>query len=339
MRLWLTAAIAAFPTISSAEFIPGSNYGYGSWQGAAYTSDANGLFSHCAISASYVSGDTLVFSVNANATVSVAVASPGLSLEVGQRVPVTIRVDNRRPFFGDAVALSNDFAGLEIQDFNSALTAFQRGRTMVIESPVGVGMYDLTGTFRALEAAKQCAMNYYRYSSAPRGRAPIAPSSDKTLLFQIATGMISDLALSDFRYLTDEEASLYFSADMQVPAVFWSSESAGLFGGVLATPAGDVKRLRETDGGDIAYLGQFCGGEIATTARDLPFPDLTAREIRALCISDNAQTEAYMTKILIGNQILYTILEFNGSSAAQAPQDRSTMSEGAAVRAASFLRE
>ena len=67
----------------------------------------------------------------------------------------------------------------------------------------------MSGTFRALEATRNCVIHNYRYVGATGNpsQPPVAASKiDRTLLFQIATGMIADIGISDFRYLTESEA-------------------------------------------------------------------------------------------------------------------------------------
>ena len=109
--------LASFPFVANAELISGSAIRYGNWSGAAYSYDTTGTFSHCAISAVYNSGETLILTVNEDATVSVGVISPNLNMTVGQTFPVALYIDNRSPLFGTAEALDANFAALRLDDF------------------------------------------------------------------------------------------------------------------------------------------------------------------------------------------------------------------------------
>jgi hypothetical protein len=99
-------------TDAFAEMIPRSEFAYQNWQGAAYTFEGTSDFSHCVISASYVSGDILYLSVNAGGTVGVGVQSSNLRLSVGETFPVTLMIDGRAPIYATATAATTDFATL-----------------------------------------------------------------------------------------------------------------------------------------------------------------------------------------------------------------------------------
>lgn len=141
-----------------AEFIPGSEFGHGNWEGGAYTFSGTNEFSHCAISVDFVSGDTLYFGVNSDASITVGVSSENYRLTPDQSFPVALYVDRRRPFYATAKAIDEGFAILTIEDFSAAMDAFGRGQSLRLESNLVTGHYDLTGSFRALEAARQCAL-------------------------------------------------------------------------------------------------------------------------------------------------------------------------------------
>lgn len=337
----LMLTLGAFQAL--AEEIPGSFFKSGNWQGAAYTFDDTGRFSHCVISASYISGDTLLFSVNDDVSISVAVVSPALRLSPGQTFPVRLTIDRRQSFEGTATALGTDFASLTINDFANALFALQKGRTLVIESPAGNGIYDLTGTFRALEAAKACAVAHYGYSSAPVANATAAVSTpaaaapaaiDKTMLFQIATGMISDLEIKDSRYFTPQEVTEYFGNDL---GVFWTSASTGIMGGAFLGQGAVPVDLRSTDASDLAILAQGCTGDIASASRDAMIPGFIARELRTRCVTEQGSFDKLTTKLLLDGMVLYTVLIFDTQSGGT-PEARQEMSEGVALRAASFVK-
>lgn len=340
MRL-LLAPFLLIAHSAAAEYIPGSDIQAGNWSGAAYTHDYSGAFSHCVVSASYVSGDTLLLSVNQNATVSVGVVSPGLELQKGQEIPVALFIDRRAPFYGSAVAIDTDFATLVLPDFENALTALQKGRTLVIKSVAGSGTYDLTGTFRALNQTLDCAVRHLDYVAKPDApSAPIdheasSPPVDKTLLFQVATGMIADMGISDFVYLSEADTKELFESD----AVAWNSPSMGILGGVVAVSAGAMEQLRQTDAADFAFLSGSCEGEVATTARNVSMPDYQSRELRSICVEGDNATESLLNKTLVGKTVLYTLLVFDTTSQVSEPSTRQQMSEQAALRAASFVKE
>lgn len=340
MRL-LLPPLMLLATSASAEFIPGSDILVGNWSGGAYTYDDTGAFSHCVVSAPYVSGDTLLLSVNENASVTVGVVSPVLKLQPGQEIPVSLFIDNRAPFYGSAIAQDTNFATLVLFDFENALTALQKGRTLVIESAAGSGSYDLAGTFKALNQTLECAVRHLNYTAKPSASAPPidqAASStpiDRTLLFQVATGMIADMGISDFVYLSEADTSAIFGSD----AVAWKSQTVGILGGVVTVSANGLEQLKQTDGQDFDFLSKSCDGDVATTARNVSMTDYQSRELRMVCVEGESTTESLLNKTLIGNTVLYTLLVFDGTSQVSEPIERQQMSEQAALRAASFVTE
>lgn len=327
--------------------LPGTQFNYGAWSGRAYTDDTTGRFSHCAISADYTSGEALMFSVNADASISVALVFERPVFQVGESFPVTLRVDRKPPFHGTAEAFNEYFAVLRLTDFERAMIALQRGYRLVIDARGGSSSYDLDGTFRALSAALDCAVDNFERTTAPvpqtpppvaEAPAPVAeapaPVVDKTVLFQVATEMISELGLTDSRYLNAEETLSFTNAD----AVFWVSNSTGLVGGTIMVDRAGIASLRETDGVDQQYLAAFCHGDYATSFRDLPLTGVESRELRMLCTDEHGSSELYLTKIAAGELVLYTMLFFdddvpgNGTPSATANQNVS-------ARAASFVVE
>lgn len=329
----LAFTILAAPA-AVADNIPNSDFAYGNWHGAAYTNSATGEFSHCAMSANYVSGDTLIFTVNRDATVSVAVVSPALvGIPLGQTFPVQLFVDRRPPFYGTATILAEKMAGLTIDDFEAALTAFKKGRTLVINGAGKRGVYDLTGTFRALDATQTCAIRNFHYANRP---APPATSIDRTQMFQVASMVINELGVEDFRYLTADELN---DRGWSTNIVAWEAPGEGITGLSMMAERNGSDDLRQTDAGDTQFLASTCRGDFATSSRSIPLPESDARQIRFICRSDGADTEIFLTKFFAGDKVAYNMLSFSGvaDQAKPQPKTRQDLSDEATIKSASFL--
>ena len=322
---------------AKAEQIRGSYYSYGNWGGAAYTNDRTGEFSHCTVSAAYQSGDSLFFSVNRTATISVGVASPAIrQLSSGAKVPVSIYVDRRPPFFGTATVISDDFAVLEIPEFQRALDAFKKGYTLVVEGGGLRGVYDLTGTFRALSKALQCARTYYNFAA--KAPAPSTSGSDKTRTFQLASMIISELGIKSFRFLTPKELQ---EKNWQ-NTVAWVSPELGISGLSLIMPRAQVDNLRQTDPQDTQWLASGCDGDYAATSRGVDTNSGTnlVREIRLLCDTETGESELFLSKMFSGSEIVYTMLRFDtGFSARGTSSSPADLSEQAALVAARYAKQ
>ncbi len=76
---------------SRAAMIPGSQFTYNRWNGAGWTDDHFGGFSHCVVSSTYVDGTTLLFSVNAAQAVTIGFARPDWKFNPGQEVQATLQ--------------------------------------------------------------------------------------------------------------------------------------------------------------------------------------------------------------------------------------------------------
>lgn len=314
------ALTAATPLL--AEKINGSDIFYQSWSGAAYYNDETGEFSHCAISAEYVSGNTLYFSVNSDVSITVAVAGD-LRLQPGSQFPVALYVDRRTPIYGTAYAHDEGFATLNIQDLAGALHSFRKGYNLRIESAAGSSNYSLRGTYRALEAAMNCARKHYTFV-AERPSQQI----DRSGLFQLATVIIADMGLPNFRYMTDAE----LEEEGMSGSVAWIDEDASVFGLVTRVNYVEGASLQETDAADTEWVSQSCDGDLATYARSIPATDngIKGREIRLLCNEDGKESQAFVNKFAFGDSVYYTVLIFG--------EDHNHATQPAAQNERSYLK-
>ena len=332
----LFTLFAATPAL--AEFITGSDINSGNWAGGAYTDDTSGLFSHCAISADYVSGDELFMSVNGDATVTVGVLSPAFNLREGESFPVTLQIDRRTPFDGTAYANGSNFATLVLPDLESALTALRRGRTLVLYSTWGSSSYDLTGTNRALNETLQCAIDYINFvgRAAAPVETPSAPALSSAItqdqLDLIAREMVTAFEIRDAAFYTREELQGYIAHQ----AAVFSSASSGILFGAMAAAAGPINSLKDTDAEDFVFLTSSCEGESATATRSLNVPGFESREVRASCQSQAGRSDSVLSKTRVGGDILYTFFVFDGSIA-YSPEDQQGLSEQSAIFATSLV--
>jgi hypothetical protein len=338
VRVWtvLFTLIAATPAL--AEFIQGSDIDSGNWAGGAYTDDASGAFSHCAISAEYVSGDELFMSVNGDATVTVGVLSPAFNLAEGQTFAVTLQIDRRSPFYGSAYANGTNFATLVLPDLESALTALRRGRTLVLYSDWGSSSYDLTGTNRALNETLQCAIDYINYvgKSAPPAVTNTPPPQTSSItqdqLDQVAREMVAAFEIKDAAFYSREELQGYIAHQ----AAVFSSANSGILFGAMAAAAGPINSLKDTDAEDFVFLTSSCEGESSTATRSLNVPGFESREVRATCQSQAGRSDSILSKTRVGSDILYTFFVFDGSIP-YSPEDQQGLSEQSAIFATSLV--
>jgi hypothetical protein len=332
----LSVCVLMQGSFAQAELIRGSAISFENWSGGGYTNDTTGAFSHCVVSANYLSGDTLHFSVTRDGSVGVGVTSPNLNLSPGSQFPVALYVDRREPIYGTANAADVNFATLFIPDLEKALNAFRRGRTLVIEGQGLRGEYDLAGTFRALDQVTNCAINFYSFMQAPDENQIISTNVETSFLYQIATRTITSFGITDFEF---DDAETIAALGLGEQTVRWTASELGVAGTIIAVNHEIGTDIRSTDAVDIQYVASFCDDEFASTTRNLSEDGHQIREIRVLCVSPGQETEHYISKFLSGDLVIYTWFQFDG--AATLPSGGNTQSEAsnAAISAASFVLE
>jgi hypothetical protein len=337
----IRAAVGAFlaavlPCLSAAQDIPGSYFSHGNWAGGAYLDSQTGAFSHCAVSASYLSGDMLIFSMSRDGVIGVGVASPALNLQPGVSFPVSIVVDRRRPYYGSAVALNSNHASVYIEELDAALDAFRRGFTLTVEGVSMRGQYDLTGTFHALERMTRCAIENYAYVRPPTSPSATPSTFDQAILYQVATQTITSFGIRDFEFATMDELA---AAGLSGNAVRWVARQSGVAATILAIAVNENDALRDSDAGDTQFLAGQCTDEYVASARNLSEVNFAIREIRVMCAGEGNITEHYLNKFRVGDHHVYTWFEF--ASDYQPPSGRTSQqnSEDASIIAASFLLE
>jgi hypothetical protein len=106
-------SVAAFAATGHAREIGSSTYVAG-WRLGAYTSDTTNKFSHCAISAPYRSGISLVFAVSNDYTWRIGWAHKSWSLVPGQTVELQMYIDGHGPYKVMAKAKDKDLVLAEL---------------------------------------------------------------------------------------------------------------------------------------------------------------------------------------------------------------------------------
>ena len=321
-------------TLVQAELIKSSKISFQNWSGGAYTDNTTGAFSHCVVSADYLSGDVLYFSLSREGKMGVGVESPNLNLSPGAQFPIALYVDRKKPIYGTAEAVDGNFATIFLPDLERTLSAFKRGRTLVIEGQGMRGEYDLTGTFRALDQVTKCAIDFYNFTQSPENSQNLSANVDISYLYQIATHTITSFGISDFEF---DDAISISELGLGEKTVRWKANELGITGTIIAVNHIVGTDIRSTDAADIQFVASFCDDEIATTTRNLSDNGQQVREIRVLCAGRDQETEHYISKFLSGDLVFYTWFQFE--KGARMPSENSAQSEAsaAAISAASFV--
>jgi hypothetical protein len=273
MKAWLTAILGIFTVAaaSHAAELPGSTFEYKGWRGAAYTNDTDGRFSYCAISSPYKSGDTLLFSVNIDATIGIGVSNPHWALSVGQSLDVGFFVDNFDPHFATASAVHSNLVVATLPSENGLFEKLRRGRLLTIKTVQGDSLYNLDGTAASLKLALNCVVKYMNDGGKQKNRAfgnntsSVVPSEvsvssalERGQLVTMMTYVLNASGISDYKILLPEETP----ADLKSFPVVWTATNIT---GTLATYAVQSGETLTTAASTlISSDAPNCAGEFAS---------------------------------------------------------------------------
>jgi S1-C subfamily serine protease len=145
----------------------------GYWQGGAYTNDTTGAFSHCAASANYLNGLSLLISLNAQRTWSIGFASPTWNLPEGQSFPFDLTFDGHSQFrvFGNAT--HEKLIGAILPD--PALNVMRKSRLMVATGNQGPINFELAMIGKLVPMITNCVDRMKANGVAAAGDFSIAP--------------------------------------------------------------------------------------------------------------------------------------------------------------------
>jgi hypothetical protein len=158
----LTAFIAALtPTMCNAASIKGSTVEVGAWTVDAYANDDTGAFSHCVAAVPFRSGILLVFSIQSGANSwQLGLANPQWKLPIGQKYPITYKIDRGVPLMDTATVLAPTLIALDLPANSVLFRLFKAGHLLVVNAAGGNFYFDLKGSARALQVALSCTRHY-----------------------------------------------------------------------------------------------------------------------------------------------------------------------------------
>lgn len=325
-------------TSAFAGFIEGSRIIYGNWEGGAYFDDQTGLFSHCAVSARYVTGNTLYFSLTREYSFNIGVTTTDPIFKGHEQFPTTVKVDRFDAVFPTATVLEDDFAMVRMPNLEVAFDQIKRGRTLWINSQFGQSPFDLTGTYRVLNKTYACARNYYNYQTGKKsGSSNSSPNFDKSILYKLATYNLSDLQIRDFDFLTEEQVKRLMPNLNNDNYVFWEALDGAIIGGVLAAYEPNLKDLKESDAADLAFLSTLCGGDVLTGALTVKSSEIPMRELITQCIDNEKFSKINFTKFKLDDHVIYVGLA--ASDLQSKIDDTSKASRDLAIKAVSFIQD
>ena len=297
-----------------AEPISGSRTHSGPWEIEAFTNDDTGEFSHCVSSAFYKHNNTrLNFSLHREYMMSIGVYDFYGRFPENTDFPVTLRVDKRKPFFGNAATVGKEWAIVTLTQMDAALDAMRRGQFLVIESSYGSFEYGLNGTFRALEGTYNCAANYYSYQSPARNRTSSAEPdewqpnrSQERRMLQLSAAIAADMGQTGIIYRDDES-----------PVATWDSQDGAMW---VTTAIGRLTgasiNLSKEFSLDMGNLSASCGGTLATVSDSHSIQGVQTTESNTQCLLTNGNIDFRMHIIrqVINEELIEIVIYLDGSA-------------------------
>lgn len=131
----------------------------GEWTAGAYSSNKTGEFNHCAASARYKSGISVLFSVNKNLRWGMGFAKSDWRLRRGQSYDIAFTVDDMTPISAKAIAFRDDAVEVPLTNSVELFNRFRRGHQLSVATAGQVFKFNLTDTNKVLIALLSCASN------------------------------------------------------------------------------------------------------------------------------------------------------------------------------------
>lgn len=143
----------------------------GNWSGGTFTNDATGAFSHCAVSARYKSGVTMLTSVTAQFTWLLGFSKPDWTLRTGETLKLRLVFDRSSTIDVVANIKSPTLVTIAMPAQSALINAFRQGRFLELIANDARHTFALTSTGEMLPALVECV----KQSANVRG--PVTPGA------------------------------------------------------------------------------------------------------------------------------------------------------------------
>lgn len=128
----------------------------GNWSGGTFTNDATGAFSHCAVSARYRSGVTMLTSVTAQFTWLLGFSKPDWTLRTGETLKLRLVFDRSSTIDVVANIKSPTLVTIAMPAQSALINAFRQGRFLELIANDARYTFALTSTGEMLPALVEC---------------------------------------------------------------------------------------------------------------------------------------------------------------------------------------
>ena len=148
------------PVANSGTITTLSTFSVGNWSAGAYSMPGSMAFDHCAGSAPYKSGVTLVFAVDRTFQWSMGLYNPSWQLAQGSKYQITYAIDASGPTLAQAVAIGPSQVEIPLAPNVTLFKRFMQGEQLVVNAASQNFAFDLTKTIELLPDLLRCVESY-----------------------------------------------------------------------------------------------------------------------------------------------------------------------------------
>jgi len=237
-------------SVASAEPIAGSQVNLSGWILDAYTGKS-GTFSHCALSTTYRSGISMIFSIASDYRWTVGWTSSSWKFEPGQKVEVSLFIDGDGPTTVVATAATSDYARASLPDSLDLFNRFRSGNRLIVVAQGNRYGFNLDGSYAALTETHACVKRYMAAApakapppmiAAPAAQPqPVKPGAEQAAVERrleattFAANLLAQGDLSGFRILSAKELEDPALKALAAWEVIWVSDD--IFGALRIAPS------------------------------------------------------------------------------------------------------
>ena len=201
----------------------------GNWSGGTFTNDATGAFSHCAVSARYKSGVTMLTSVTAQFAWLLGFSRPEWKLKTGETLKLRLVFDRSSTIDVVANIKSPTLVTIAMPAQSALIEAFRQGRYLELVANDARYTFALTSTGEMLPALVECVKQSGNVRGPVTPGTPVdanavekdrAARAEKKALLEKTSELISGKMLACIgregasMLLTDEKAEVVAKAAM-----------------------------------------------------------------------------------------------------------------------------
>lgn len=283
----IATVVASAATAVMAQSSSLRSFKIGNWSGGAFARD--GRFTHCAASASYGSGITMLFSINRNYQWNIGFASRDWRLTPGTTYDLAFAIDDREPIYARGEAINASHAVVQLAGSVALFDRFRRGHMLKVTGGNQVLTFNLDGSSAMLAHLFSCVQQHTQPANIARSssRQPGTPTPRVNPAHQaeaaiLLANIMSAAKVSGYTLGTPEQAT-----KLSVDAV-WTTPS--VVGTLLIAPALRVDDA-EIQGIVIGSEARACKGGFMSGA----LPSEGARELRIITTCQPAGQAARTT--------------------------------------------